>query len=145
MDGFDLLVVGDCNPDLIMAGDNVEPAFGQVERLVDHGRLEIGGSGSITACGAARLGLRTAFVGVVGDDELGRFMLEALRSRGVDVSACVVDRRAPTGVTVLLLRGNGSDRAIVTAPGTVGSLTVANVPPALVEATRHLHVASYFL
>ena len=47
---------------------------------------------SITACGAARLGLRVAMVGVVGDDELGRFMLEAMAERGLDIGACV-----PTG------------------------------------------------
>ena len=32
---FDLLVLGDANPDLVMLGSDVEPAFGQAERLVD--------------------------------------------------------------------------------------------------------------
>ena len=31
---YDLLVVGEINPDLILRGD-VTPAFGQVEQLVD--------------------------------------------------------------------------------------------------------------
>jgi sugar/nucleoside kinase (ribokinase family) len=53
---FDLLVLGDCNPDLILAADNLEPQFGQAERLVERAELTIGGSGSIVACGAARLG-----------------------------------------------------------------------------------------
>src|SRR5690348_18447826 len=33
---------------------------------------------------AARLGVATAFVGAVGDDLFGRFMLDALAERGVD-------------------------------------------------------------
>ena len=70
MSGFDILVLGDANPDLVMSGETVEPAFGQAERLVDEGRLVIGGSGAIFACGAAKLGLRVAFAGVVGDDML---------------------------------------------------------------------------
>ncbi|MFN8150206.1 MAG: hypothetical protein U0R24_03630 [Solirubrobacterales bacterium] len=49
-----LLVLGDCNPDLIMRGD-VEPRFGQAEKLVESAELTIGGSATITACGAARL------------------------------------------------------------------------------------------
>ena len=69
-DPFDLLVLGDANPDLVLTGD-VEPRFGQTERLVDDARLTIGGSGAIAATGAARLGLRVAFCGVVGD-EIGR-------------------------------------------------------------------------
>lgn len=56
---FDLLVVGDANPDLIVRGD-VTPEFGQAEKLVDQADLVIGGSGAIAACGAARLGLRVA-------------------------------------------------------------------------------------
>src|SRR5271166_2885375 len=122
---FDLLVLGDCNPDLILEGDQVEPAYGQVERLVENAELTIGGSGSIVACGASRLGLRTALVAVVGDDVFGRFMMESLRQRGVDVSGMVVDTSARTGVTVILDRG--VDRAILTFPGTIAALTVEAV------------------
>lgn len=62
---FDLIVVGEINPDLILRGD-VTPAFGQVEQAVDDASLTIGSSSAIFACGAARLGLRVAFAGVVG-------------------------------------------------------------------------------
>ena len=56
---FDLVVVGDLNADLILSGD-VTPAFGQVEKLLDDASLVIGGSATIFACGAARLGLMAA-------------------------------------------------------------------------------------
>ncbi|MBZ0290595.1 MAG: hypothetical protein K8I30_23425, partial [Anaerolineae bacterium] len=58
---FDVLVAGDLNADLILSGD-VAPAFGQVEKLLDDVNLTIGSSAAIFACGAARLGLRTAFI-----------------------------------------------------------------------------------
>ena len=48
---FDIVVLGDCNPDLVLSGDDVVPQFGQVERLVDGAELTIGGSGGIMACG----------------------------------------------------------------------------------------------
>jgi sugar/nucleoside kinase (ribokinase family) len=141
--GLDLLVVGDCNPDLVLRGGNVEPAFGQVERLVDEAELTIGGSAAITACGAARLGLETALVSIVGDEPLGRFMLDALAERGVDVSGVVVRAKARTGVTVVLVRG--ADRAMLTAPGTMTELTPELVDRRLLTAARHVHVSSYFL
>lgn len=140
---FDLLVLGDCNPDLILDGDQVEPEFGQVERLVENAELTIGGSGSIVACGAARLGLRTALIAVVGDDAFGRFMIEALSQRGVDVSGVVVDRSARTGVTVILDRG--VDRAMLTFPGTIAALTGEAVGSELLAGARHVHVSSFFL
>ncbi len=143
MHRLDLLVLGDCNPDLLLSGGAVEPAFGQIERVVDQAELVIGGSGAITACGAARLGLRAGLVAVVGDDSFGRFMRESLAERGVDVSGIAVDGERPTGVSVVLIRG--SDRAILTALGTIPELSVAMVERAQLQTTRHLHVSSFFL
>jgi sugar/nucleoside kinase (ribokinase family) len=142
MADLDLLVLGDANPDLVLSGD-VEPAFGQAEKLVEGSTLTIGGSGAIMACAAVRLGLRTAFVGVVGDDAFGRFMLETLAERGVDVSGCPVDPHRPTGLSVILSRGE--DRAILTSTGTIPDLRGELVDPDLLASTRHVHVSSYFL
>jgi len=140
---LDLLVVGDCNPDLVLRGGDVVPEFGQVERLVEEGQLTVGGSGAITACGAARLGLRTALSSVVGADPLGRFMLGALGERGVDASGVVVRPEARTGVSVVLVRD--ADRAILTALGTISELTEDLVDRQLLRAARHVHVSSFFL
>ncbi|HET7309485.1 MAG TPA: carbohydrate kinase family protein, partial [Actinomycetota bacterium] len=141
-DPFDLLVLGDANPDLVLTGD-VEPRFGQTERLVDDARLTVGGSGAIAATGAARLGLRVAFCGVVGDDPFGDFLRDELERRGVDVGGLVVDVGRPTGVTVVLARTN--DRAILTHAGTVADLRADLIDPARLGRARHVHVSSYFL
>jgi sugar/nucleoside kinase (ribokinase family) len=143
---IDLLVVGEINADLILRGADVAPEWGQVEKVVDSGLLALGSSSVITACGAARLGLRTAFAGVVGDDALGRFMLDGMRERGIDVSGCIVDPSVATGVSVILedtvgLRG----RAILTAPGSIAALTADQVDRRLLAAARHVHCGSYFL
>lgn len=139
---FDLLVLGDANPDLIVRGD-VTPEFGQAEKLVDQASLVIGGSGAIAACGAARLGLRVAFAGVVGEDVFGRFMLDALAERGVDTSGVLVDPSRPTGLSVVLSKGE--DRATLTSLGTIADLRGGIVDPALLRSARHVHVSSYFL
>ena len=59
---FDVIVVGEINADLILKGD-VTPAFGQVEKLVEDATLTVGSSSAIFASGAARLGLKVAFIG----------------------------------------------------------------------------------
>ena len=140
---LDLLVVGEINPDVVVTDPDPRPAFGQAERIVESVRLVVGSSSAIAACGAARLGLRVAMVGVVGDDALGRFMLESLDARGVDVSACRLVPGRPTGASVIL--GNGTDRAILTATGTIADTRAADVPPALLARARHLHVGSFYL
>jgi sugar/nucleoside kinase (ribokinase family) len=140
---LDLLVVGDCNPDVMVSGGDVTPAFGQRERLVDDMSLVLGGSASITAVAAVRLGLRVALVAAVGDDPAGELMLSLLDREGVDISDVAIRAGTPTGMTTVLSRG--SDRAILTALGAMPTLTAADVPRDLLARARHLHVSSYFL
>jgi sugar/nucleoside kinase (ribokinase family) len=139
----DLVVIGDCNPDVLVLGADVTPAFGQQEKLVDAVSLVIGGSAAITAVAAARLGVRVALVAAVGADPAGQFMLDQLGREGIDVSAVAVRDDSPTGITVALSRG--ADRAILTALGAVASLAPADVPAGLLAQARHVHVSSYFL
>jgi sugar/nucleoside kinase (ribokinase family) len=140
---FDLLVLGDVNPDLVMWGGDVVPAFGQAEHLVDEAELVVGGSGGILACGAARLGLGVAVAGVVGADLFGGFMREQLAARGVDTRGVSVDPHRPTGVTVVL--SGPIDRGMITMTGTIADLRAEQIDPELVRSSRHLHVSSYFL
>src|SRR5688572_30586089 len=113
---FDILVAGEINPDLILTG-NVTPEFGQVEKVVDSATLTIGSSSAIFACGAARLGLRVAFIGLCGEDVFGRFMLEEMQQRGVEVSNVILRRDGQTGLSVILNRD--TDRAILTHLGLI--------------------------
>lgn len=149
---FDILVAGEINPDLILTGD-VTPEFGQVEKIVDTATLTIGSSSAIFACGAARLGLKVAFIGVCGDDVFGRFMLDEMSKRNVDVNHVIVRSDGQTGLSVILNQpfDYGSrpsaqgDRAILTHPGLIAELQASDIHDDLLRQSRHLHVASYFL
>jgi sugar/nucleoside kinase (ribokinase family) len=139
---FDVAAVGDLNADLILSGD-VMPVFGQVEKLIDDATLTLGGSTAIFACGAARLGLRVAFVGKVGRDPLGDFLLDTLTARGVDIAGVRRDARIKTGLTTVLSRG--VDRAMLTYLGTLGALARADIDWSIAARARHLHLGSYYM
>lgn len=139
---FDVLVAGEINPDLILSG-NVVPEFNQVEKLVDSATLAIGSSSAIFACGAARLGLKVAFIGVCGDDVFGRFMLDEMQKRNVDVKDVIVSSDEQTGLSLIL--NTQTDRAILTHLGLIPALRASDISDMLLRQSRHLHVASYFL
>ena len=140
---IDVLVVGEINPDIVVSDPDPVPVFDEVERVIESVHMTVGSSSAIFACGAARLDLRVAFYGVVGDDAFGRFMLDAMRARGIDVSACVVDGTRSTGSTVILT--SGRDRAILTEMGAIGAMDVDAVPPSLLARARHLHSGCFYL
>ncbi|MFW2545628.1 bifunctional 5-dehydro-2-deoxygluconokinase/5-dehydro-2-deoxyphosphogluconate aldolase [Primorskyibacter sp. 2E107] len=76
------------------------------------GRLEdmssfdkyIGGSPTNIACGTARLGLRSALISRVGDEHMGRFIVEQLRREGVETKGVVTDPERLTALVILGIR-----------------------------------------
>ena len=139
---FDILTIGEINVDLVL-GHDARPIFGQFERIVDDATLTVGGSGTIFAMGAAQLGLRIAYCGVVGDDNFGRFMLDHLHQRQIDTRGVIIDPTLKTGLSVIL--NVPHDRAILTHLGAIDALHATQVDRALLTQCRHVHVTSYFL
>ena len=62
----------------------------------------LGGSSANTAFGCARLGLKAAMAARVGDDAMGRFLVETIAREGCDVSHVSVD---PTRLTAAVVLG----------------------------------------
>jgi 5-dehydro-2-deoxygluconokinase len=62
----------------------------------------LGGSSANIAFGAARLGLRAAMISRVGDEQMGRFLVQTLQREGCDTSMVQVD---PQRLTALVLLG----------------------------------------
>ena len=75
-------------------------------RLEDMGSFHkyIGGSPANMACGMARLGLKSALITRVGDEHMGRFILEQLAREGVDTGGVVTDRGRLTALAILGIR-----------------------------------------
>lgn len=75
-------------------------------RLEDMGSFDkyIGGSPTNIACGSARLGLKTALISRVGDEHMGRFILEQLAREGVCTDGVVTDPERLTALVILGIR-----------------------------------------
>ena len=75
-------------------------------RLEDMGSFDkyIGGSPTNIACGTARLGLKTALISRVGDEHMGRFILEQLAREGVCTDGVKTDPDRLTALVILGIR-----------------------------------------
>lgn len=138
---LDVIVAGEANADLILT--EVPPLELDKEKMAQGMDLILGGSSSITAFNLSRLGAKVGFVGIVGDDFLGRFCAERLRWAGVDVTHLRQVRGLKTGITVWITRGARREGA--TYAGTIEMLKATDVPTAYLARARHLHVGCYFL
>jgi dehydrogluconokinase len=107
---------------------------------VSHFEKHIAGADSNVAIGLARLGFNVAWLSRVGDDSLGRFVIDSLQREGVDCRHVAVDPAYPTGFQLKSRELDGSDpRVEYFRRGSAAShLSVADVSPELLSA-RHLH------
>ena len=104
------------------------------------------GAETNVAVGLARLGLRVGWASRLGDDSLGRYLLDAMRAEGIDCSRVDLTPEASTG---LMLKGrvtDGSDPPIeYHRRGSAASrMTADALDAAWLAGARHLHVTGVF-
>lgn len=106
-------------------------------------RVDHGGSGANTAAWLAGKGIRTVFVGAVGDDAFGREAAQALADAGVTAKLVVVPD-APTGTCVVLVGADG-ERTMLPDPGANSRLEPNQLPDEVFVPGAHLHLSGYSL
>jgi len=86
----------------------------------------VGGSPANIAIGAARLGLKSGFIGKVADDQMGRFIVQYLKDNEIDISGVSVDNtgavtglafteiKSPEDCSILMYRDNVADLMLET-------------------------------
>lgn len=126
-----IVVAGSLNYDIMLFVDRFAPPKARVKRLVRY----LGGSGGNAATAAARfLGTSGAviMVGAVGDDEVGRKQIDALRDEGVDTSFIVVKEGAESGQAIVAVNPLG-ETAIYSYYGANELLSKDDIQPLLVS------------
>ncbi|ATE63546.1 adenosine kinase [Rhizorhabdus dicambivorans] len=99
-----------------------------------------GGSAANTMAALARLGLRLAFVGQVGDDRLGRLFANDMAANGVDFPLPPI--ATPTGRCLIIVSPDGH-RTMNTAIGASEYLPPAAFDPTIAADTAILYVEGY--
>jgi len=140
MSKLDIAIVGEINLDLILYG-LPEQMPTERELLASGFAITLGSSSAILAHNLAALGSRVGFVTKVGNDSLGTLAVERLQERGVDMAR--VAHGAKSGVTLIL--PHGSQRHILTYPGTISELRFEDLDLDYLASARHFHMSSLFL
>ena len=109
----------------------------------DASRLVPGGSVANTLAGIGRLGLTTAFIGRLADDDLGRAYADATAADGTDfVNAPVMGADLPTSRSIILVTADG-ERSMNTYLGISAELDEGDVDPALFADESWLFLEGY--
>ncbi len=135
---FDVLAVGLNSIDLLAEVDG-HPAANSKMSLAGFSERP-GGQSATAAVALARLGLKTAYIGRVGDDAYGARGLESLREEGVDVAGVITVAGATSQFAVILVDRRSGTRTVLWHRHAGLHMTADDVPSRAVEAARVLHV-----
>lgn len=123
-----VVVVGSMNFDLVVKAERL-PKEGE-SMMVRNLKFFPGGKGANQAVAVARLGARTSFVGAVGQDMIGDYLVEGLQANGIDTAWVKRDRERTTGCAMIMLFPNGNNCITVDPSANLG------LRPADVERAR---------
>ena len=102
-----------------------------------------GGAPANVLAALSRLGVSTAFIGKVGNDQFGKYLKDVLDQYNIDTSALVLTSEAPTTLAFVHLDSSG-DRSFsfYRNPGADLLLNTGDVDLNIIEKTRVLHFGS---
>ena len=105
-----------------------------------------GGAPANVAVGLARLGISTGFMGKVGDDPFGRFLLDVMTQEGVDISSVRLSSSARTALAFVSLQKDGDrDFMFYRHPSADMLFTPEEVDETLLRSTKIFHFGSISL
>jgi sugar/nucleoside kinase (ribokinase family) len=110
-------------------------------KLVNIGPATVATGGVVANVGVAlrRLGQRVTLAGKVGDDLLGRAVLDVLSAQGRDLArGMIVARGESTSYTVVVSPG-GADRCFLHSPGANDTFVPSDVPDSALAGACLLH------
>ena len=108
-----VLVIGSINADQVVITNRI-PNMGETVVGTSF-KIVPGGKGANQAVAASRLGEKTDFIGCVGDDTNGTFLLQNFTDNNIDISNIKKVSDTTTGIAVITVC-NGENRIIV-VPG----------------------------
>lgn len=105
-----------------------------------------GGAPANVAVGLARLGVQVGFMGMVGDDAFGHFLIQILSQNGVKVDGVRYSKLARTALAFVSLQTNGErDFMFYRNPSADMLFTPEDIDVELIRSARIFHLGSITL
>ncbi|PCG20113.1 ribokinase [Brachyspira sp. G79] len=106
-----ILVIGSINKDLVVNTERFPEAGETI--LGNSFTTNNGGKGANQACAIGKLGGNVSILGVVGNDNFGKDLSDALSSNNVNIDNLIVKDNVSTGIALITVTKSGANNIIV--------------------------------
>ncbi|MBN1494472.1 carbohydrate kinase family protein [Candidatus Peregrinibacteria bacterium] len=142
MPKYDLVAIGGATVDHL----NVVEHFPEKDQKIVPlwSSLQGGGQAATAVAAAAKLGLKTAMVGTVGEGPIGEFAMETLKKEGVDTSLMVQQKGKAPALSSIIIEDKIGSRTIVADRGQVKNLPLNEEMYEAIKNCKVVHSDAHF-
>lgn len=102
--------------------------------------LSPGGQVASAVVTVAKLGLKTKYIGTVGDDERGRIQIESLQGSGINLDDVIVRENCPNQTAYILIDRTTGERTVLWSRPECLRLDPSSITPEKITCARMLHI-----
>lgn len=135
---FDLVGVGLNATDTLLLVPNF-PSYGGKVRIAQE-VTSCGGQVASALATAAKLGLRTKYIGTIGDDHRGELQLASLRETGIDLSDVEIRANCPNQSAYIVIDQTTGERTVFWSRPDCLTLDPSKISEANIGCARMLHI-----
>jgi sulfofructose kinase len=135
---FDVVGIGLNATDTLLILPKFPPYAGKVPFTEE--MLSPGGQVASAMVACAKLGLRTKYVGTVGDDLRGQVQLESLQGCGIDLADVYVRQGCANQTAYILIDQSTGERTVLWQRSDCLRLTPDEIRPEFIVSSRLLHI-----
>jgi len=144
--GIKVGALGDAVMDLLLFVDDLDPCL-KMERcypLVSY-HFSPGGSSANYAVALGRLSIPVTFIGKIGNDAFGKYLLKEFKENNVDTSYVTIAKDLKTSFAIILIDRRSSKRISLSYWKTYTSLKLEEVNHSFLDEINLLAVSGYTL
>ncbi len=135
---FDVVGVGLNATDTLILLSHFPAYAGKV--AFDAEMLSPGGQVASAMVTCAAMGLRTKYIGTVGDDERGRIQMQSLSGTGVDISDVEIRENTPNQTAYILIDKTTGERTVLWSRPDGLTLAPESITPEKILCAELLHI-----
>jgi sugar/nucleoside kinase (ribokinase family) len=142
MKNVDLVVLGEVALDVVLAGvDKIPRRWSEVGNVRSAGIFTAGSAGYVAQC-FSKLGGRAAIVGRIGDDSLGKIVVEGFHDCNVCTNSLAVDKAFETEVSTVIVYNDRNKSSVVSK---VPPLRLDKLDPTCLHGAKAFHIGAYLM
>jgi sugar/nucleoside kinase (ribokinase family) len=135
---FDVVGVGLNATDTLLIVPHFPAYAGKVPFEAE--RLSPGGQVASALVACARLGLRTKYIGAIGDDERGRIQLESLQGTGINLDHVLVRKGCPNQTAYIIIDRSTGERTVLWRREDSLRVRAEEISDEMIAGARMLHI-----